>query len=649
MINLEFNLKLNQKGGTEVEQKQSILGIGMSSTDNRFISFIFIDNDLPLSFNDIDQIKVVYNSNPDTSIRWRDDMADATKWNFQLLKIRHNDDPQGSEKIIGVAGVNLTDKELGYDAIFHSDEENGNIPRSSGYIGFLGKGYYRQLCAERVKNVQAKHPTESFFLFTQHTRLLKIHIDSGLELLDVMPPGDDGTFTCRYSRHVYTRIDGTDYALRLLCNNHKPDNGNGNANKFPNFVRIDKPGMCSGLYIGNGIIITAAHCLKEGGGEAGPNEIDAMVMLDPYNARIRVRGRYHYYPYRNANSTWKDIAVIVIDKNAIADMQLAKIHILDDPVNLPPMHHMDDTQIPNLFMYGFPGGGVRDVTLSKNALSEYIVSSPVQFILREIKRINMYEIGKYPDAPNGLPEGYGNRYKDLLNFVRYEYKKRFTCTNDQTLAIPGDSGGPLFFKNNSNKIMISSVIGNFGETCPLTHRDGQNYGVSFVNTSFFKDWILSKIINPDSKGNEFFIYNLGSQKTRIEGEVVHVPAPVSISAPAPAPAPVDINYLEFISGLDSDTLLPKLDKYKTKISQEIIKLEKELKQVLIDINADGLSDEVYDIISRKKITTVTDISILYANKQSLNIIENFYIDFKYKNKTDQLKVDLGKSIINCNL
>ena len=41
--------------------------------------------------------------------------------------------------------------------------------------------------------------------------------------------------------------------------------------------------------------------------------------------------------------------------------------------------------------------------------------------------------------------------------------------------------------------MISSVIGNFGETCPLTHRGGQNYGVAFVNTSFFKDWVLSKI------------------------------------------------------------------------------------------------------------------------------------------------------------
>ena len=452
MINLEYNLEYNQKGGTEAEEKQAILGIGMSQIDDRIISFIYKDGLNPLFQEEIDQIKVVYNSNPDGSIRWIGDMADLTKWNFQLLKIRINGDSQGSEKIIGVVGINLEDRELGYDAIFHSDEEKIDSDISAGYIGFLGKGYYRQLCAERVKNVQMKHSTKSFFLFTEHTRLLKTHIDSGLELLDVMPPAGDGTFTCRYSHKMYTRIDGTDYALRLLCNDHKPDNGDANKNKFPNFVRIDNPGLCSGLYIGNGIIITAAHCLKESGNEVGPNEITATVTIDPHGSIKQVTGRYHYYPYRTSNSTWKDISVIVIDKNAIADMQLAKIPILDDPINLPPMHHMDDTLIPDLFMYGFPGGGVRDVTLSKNALNAYSGGSPVQTILREITEVDRYEIGIYPNWQDAVrvrgtpPEGYAPTEEGKLNFVRHEYKKRFTCTNDQTRAIPGDSGGPLFLK-----------------------------------------------------------------------------------------------------------------------------------------------------------------------------------------------------------
>ena len=38
MINLEFNLEFNQKGGT----KEEILGIGMSSIEDRYIRFSYI-------------------------------------------------------------------------------------------------------------------------------------------------------------------------------------------------------------------------------------------------------------------------------------------------------------------------------------------------------------------------------------------------------------------------------------------------------------------------------------------------------------------------------------------------------------------------------------------------------------------------------
>ena len=399
-----------------------------------------------------------------------------------MLKIRNRDDPQGSEKIIGVAGINLTDKELGYDAIFHSDEEKISRPISDGYIGFLRKGYYRQLCAERVKNVQIKHPTQSFFLFTKHTRLLKTHIDSGLELLDIMPPrvpsrGPTGTFKCNYSKNVYERIDGNDYALRLLCDRHKPDNGDANKNNFPNFVQIPyenrdhQPGLCSGMYIGNGIIITAAHCLKPNGNENLPNEVVAKVILDPYGPRKKeIQGRYHYYPGRTFQDTWKDIAVIRINKNHISDLQLAKIPILADPVNLPPQTHLDpDNEIPDLFMYGYPGGGVRQITVNKNALNPILMTMAT--LLAHLPGI--YDFGN-------LPIGYPNNAQGKINFVRDEFKKRFTCTN--LPAVEGDSGGPLYLKKKNNKILIGSVLGAGGGICPSFYRNYALSGVSFFNT-----------------------------------------------------------------------------------------------------------------------------------------------------------------------
>lgn len=149
-------------------------------------------------------------------------------WEFQLVLV--------DDVIACVGGVKVQDKELCYDCT-HKD---------------YTKDLYGIMCKQRMINLKINHLDKSFYLFTEHEYLIKTHLNSGLVLLDQKSTLE--TFTCRYTKQEYSDMTNNYYIFRTVISDSYKSN----------LIRyISNYGTCSGIYIGDGVIITAGHCWKD--------------------------------------------------------------------------------------------------------------------------------------------------------------------------------------------------------------------------------------------------------------------------------------------------------------------------------------------------------------------------------------------------
>jgi len=415
-----------------------------------------------LTSEEIIQIKAVYQNSDcqNQSIVWRSDM-DTNNWQFQLISY---------DKIACVGGVKLDTKELGYDCT-HKDYQR--------------YGLYKDMCNERMKNIQIFHYGETFYLFTKHKYLIKTHLNSGLVLLDQKSTPE--TFTCRYTNQTYSGMTNNYYIFRTVI----PGSYKMNLVSYKHTY-----GNCSGMYIGNGNIITAGHCYKEKFNETSMNINEITFGWQTANNHTlniptgNSGSIYNYNDDSDINNQWKDISIIKLPQillNKIKDLQLETIPILINPEKTPPLSGSDTNKLNKLSLFGRTADSLeREVEINKNMFIE------------DNKHLTL--IGQNALMQNAFD------IKLVNSNIITEYKKRFTCLTQKTKSMGGDSGGSLFFfdENRNIPIYIGDLLGLSPDLCDSKTTTNTNprfgYGPVVINSAYFINWI-------EKYSDKLFIYD----------------------------------------------------------------------------------------------------------------------------------------------
>lgn len=428
-----------------------------------------------LTYDEKLQMKKVYqNSNCHNQSIGRNDNMETTNWAFQLISV--------DNKIVCVGGVNLTTKELGYDCT-HKD--------------YVGKGIYKYMCNERINNIKDFHGVETFYLFTEHEYLIKTHLNSGLVMLD--QKSTSGNFTCRYTKQIYEGMTDNYYIFRTVISDSYKMNLVSYKHTYSN---------CSGMYIGNGNIITAGHCYKDTFKERLMEVHEITFGLNNANKKLDIptdlqESIYKYNEERDKRAQWKDIAIIklppkLLDK--IKDLQLEIIPILINPEDTPPLTAIDNNKLNNLRLFGSTQNSLeRQVEINKNIFIENHEDSN---FLKQLTNIGV-------NALTHLAFDINLKNSDVIT----EYKKRWTCLTQETTATGGDSGGPLFFfdENRNIPIFIGDLLGISPDLCDgTTTRNSDRYGKGpvIVNAAYFINWIKKY-------SDKLFIYNYNTKNISI--------------------------------------------------------------------------------------------------------------------------------------
>lgn len=421
-----------------------------------------------LTSEEIRQIKAVYqNSNcQNQSITWRSNM-DTNNWEFQLILV--------DDKIVCVGGVKLDTKELGHDCT---------------HIDYTGKGLYKDMCNERIKNIKNFHNGKTFYLFTEWEYLINTHLNSGLVLLD--QKSTPGTFTCRYTNQKYSAMTDNYYIFRTVT----PSSYKMNLVSYNHTY-----GNCSGMYIGNGNIITAGHCYKEKFNEIRMNINEITFGWQTANKTLNISHNlngsiYKYNNERDINNQWKDISIIKLPQillNKIKDLQLETIPILINPEKTPPTSSTDASKLKKLTLFGRTADSLeREVEINKNMFIED--NSDTNFL----KHLTL-------NRETALTLNAFDIKLENSNIIT-EYKKRFTCLTQRTKSMGGDSGGPLFFfeENKNIPIYIGDLLGLSSDLCDSKTTTNTNprfgYGPVVINSAYFINWI-------EQYSDKLFIYD----------------------------------------------------------------------------------------------------------------------------------------------
>ena len=425
----------NQRGGARY---QEIQGIRLTNVEK-----INIENN--------------YNSNNETK-GWYKPALMETKNYYFILAI--DDALPPNKKIVGQVGIDVTNLELGYDVINQTHR---------------GQNIYPQLLKERIifirNNPQLK--TKIFYLFTEkiqnniinnvniNNSKIKNHLNSGLILIDKTI---NANFTSSINHKSYINFDGKEH----LAFRSPEDNLSRN---YVSYTHSN--GTCSGLYIGQRLIITADHCYHDNFNE--PPMIIYNLKIGDKNITLNENDKPHIF---KSNILRLQITA-----------QFTDVAILQLPITYD---NQLDNELERVIIYNNP------VEIANNDYLS-IWGSKLQQTVNDIK-LNSYNIGEIQTFYNN-----GNFPPFVLDKIRNNNTpakylqgiKTFVigfCRN-AIAPVEGDSGGPVYYKNALGQNIVISVIGSV---------DGSNFNqcARGINTK------CTNII-PFIGGGTFPLYNKG--------------------------------------------------------------------------------------------------------------------------------------------
>ena len=298
-----------------------------------------------------------------------------------------------------------------------------------------------------------------YYLFTEKTgnpvedkKKILNHINSGLVLLD-RSTERRATYKSGVNLKTYTSLGGKDYLVFRTPGNHNI-----------NFVTYSARGggHCSGIYIGNGIILTADHCDRDDPPDFNSARIEVnklkfhffkprTVHNDFVHNDFNVSSQFFRYPDRTSNgeNITNDFAIIKlsnVEANKFnKDMEV--IPLLQDNLTIHGEVLSSDnidsqSQNLNYSTYGINSNNIRTTKIN-------------HFDNRKIKRYYDRHAAK-PTLPENM---IGDSFPNTLN----NFRKKINCVKvvDGDVQLePGDSGGPHYhIKESTGQIFYIGPTG----------------------------------------------------------------------------------------------------------------------------------------------------------------------------------------------
>lgn len=414
-----------------------------------------------LTQDEIEQIKAVYTSNELTKYWWQFEKMTKPNYTFSLFKI--------GDTIVGVSGMDHDDYEIRDDAV-HNDFQN--------------RGIYKRLMKHTNDWLKRNRDNIPYYLFTEKTRdtdedkkKILNHINSGLVLLDRSTGGSD-TYESGVNGQTYERLGGKDYLVFRTPGNHDI-----------NFVTYNaRSGSCSGIYIGNGIILTADHCDRLEQEDYLLSNLKVTELRFPFRQNqksFRIQKNFIRYPGRNTTDEnfTNDFAIIRLEENEanIFNHDMEVIPLLLDNLTIHGKSENEGGNYPSnsskRYYYAY---GINDRKIRKTKINEF----------------HNTDISKHYGQNNIPPNLKGETFIDTLD----NYRKKFNCVKIETGKDfdEGDSGGPHFhIKNETGQIVYLGPTGTKNYTYCL-------YGQDVVISAVYQHRDFIKANHP----SDLLIYNL---------------------------------------------------------------------------------------------------------------------------------------------
>ena len=369
--------------------------------------------------NEKDEIEQVYTSNGLTW--WNEGKMTKQTYTFSLFKINN--------QIVGVSGIDHDDLEIRDDAV-HKDYQK--------------MGIYKRLMKHTNNWLKMNKSDKTYYLFTEKTgndiinreKILN-HINSGLVLLD-RSTERKSTYKSGVNGKEYYNLGDNDYFVFRTPGNHKIN--------FLNY-QARGSGRCSGIYIGNGIILTADHCDREAEDDFRKTEISVNILTFPFKSdgvTIRVTSKFIRYPRRTfgGENTTNDFAIIKLVKTEYdkfnQDMEV--IPLLQDNLNIHGEAIFVLGDYPSIsdkrpyYTYGIRDSNIRHTKIKDFNVVGIEMEREHPHFSENMKGANMIETL--------------NNFRSKLNCVR--------VTNGRPLD-QGDSGGPHFHIKNETNATIRCI------------------------------------------------------------------------------------------------------------------------------------------------------------------------------------------------
>jgi hypothetical protein len=317
-----------------------------------------------------------------------------------------------SNTIKGCVRIDTISKEIGY----------AYVPKE-----FRNLGIFRELCRRRNQFILDNYD-ELFFLLTEHDYLVDVHTKLGMTLNPKTKDFD------RTDNKNYWRLEINRPVKELLAR-----------------LTYNNGGHCSGIYIDDNIILTAAHCMKiKNDNTDDPTEIIHNIT----NLRSNFTHSEHFG--YDASHQYKDIGYV----QSTTNINASNIYLLDNPEDLP-----NDFEI---LCYGqttcMPNG--KKITIVNNLIRKMEDYPAPRTAFREkldaiIDQENVF-LGN--DINGDFVENDENAIASIF--------KHITFINDYHGLQGGDSGGPFgfYFGKKTQKYLNGkkfAVIGNVSINKPF--------------------------------------------------------------------------------------------------------------------------------------------------------------------------------------
>jgi len=479
------------------------------------------------------QIKTNYKNNTESNDDWynSDKMITDDYW-FVLAVKTGGDEP--TNLIMGQMGIDTGTYEL-------RDECVNKTFKDIGLLQCLFNSraiYVRQ--TEQLNNViyyyfidrqNETHATEGDANKLLNLNVIKNQMEAGLVQLDHDVNGDDnsvanvdpkGKYVTSFNKrgsqeHVEYVIAPTDKLIAFRTPGYYEDAARSNykCGIENNYISYGvRGGMCSGLYIGNGLIVSAGHChIEDWSIDTNPMDMHNVNFVNKqsivtisntdrqrifYDQPDRVIGNM----YASKQSFYIDLSIIDIS-GYLNDIprDLEKVLICENPQNVPVDY--------NIKAWGQNSHVIRtNLVKARNIVDDAFQR---KFNYGHLPSIL---IDNHPGFPTANPTS-----------AKIELNKRITgvCATDRTNNLQqGDSGGPHFYVNNNNQSILIGTTGQRGFdllTCndygtPDGYGDTGNTPIITTNFSMNLNWIKDRLTgaaNPTVQNNKLFTidYNTG--------------------------------------------------------------------------------------------------------------------------------------------